>query len=278
MSVSETTESGDALRKLNEQEALSLGIATGCVEQCVSQPLLYWKNAYQQGLSFTMNPKVVYRGTAASVLNFSALTGLQFISAGFFQKIITGGADKEMSFGQEVAAGFLGGAVSGPICAVLELTMIQQQRFGGTIYGTQMRILRDAGPSALMRGVVPATGREALYTAGYLGSVPATQKYLKDYGFNPWISNFLSATGAGLLCALISQPLDTAKTCMQGDIEMKKYGSLTGTLRTLREEYGSVRAMYRGYWWRAVYIIFDFIALDFLAKNLAPVMYPDKCK
>jgi hypothetical protein len=50
------------------------------------QPTLYWKNARAAGLPFTVNPKLIYRGTAASILNECQMMGLQFGSTSYFQR------------------------------------------------------------------------------------------------------------------------------------------------------------------------------------------------
>lgn len=269
----------DPLRKLSEHENLSLGIATGVIEQMLTQPLLYWKNSFIQGLPFTVNPKLLYRGTAASVGNMSFTTGVQFYFGGLYQKMVTGGVGIEMTYSQEIGTAFMGGATSGPICSVMELVMIQQQRFGGSVVATCSRLVKEEGVSCLLRGSLATSGREAFYTAGYLGIVPATQRYLtKEYALDPLAGSFLGASVGGLACAAITQPLDTAKTCMQGDVKGDKYKTVSQTLRTLHQEYGSVRAMYRGYWWRGVYIIIDFLLLDYLKNQIAPVMFPEKCK
>lgn len=269
--------SGDSgsLMRLNEGENLALGMATGVVEQLTSQPLLYWKNSFQMGMPFTMNPLLLYRGIGASVLNFSMLTGIQFQSSGMLQKLVAGDAAK-LSWNQELSCAFLGGAMSGPVCCALELTMIQQQRFGGSIFSTWSRIISTRGPQGMMRGLATSTGREAFYTAGYLGIVPVSQKYCSQTFGNDWIGSVLGSIGGGLFVAALTQPMDTAKTCMQGDIERKKYTTTLATLRSLHIEYGSITAMYRGYWWRAVYVVFDFFALDFISKRLAPLMFPEK--
>jgi hypothetical protein len=168
----------DKLRSLDEHQNLGLGIVTGVVEQAVTQPLLFWKNSLQQGVPFTLSPRMVYRGTAASCTSMATLTGMQFISSGYLQKLVTGDAGARMTWGQEVSCAFLGGAVSGPACCVFELVMIQQQRHGGTMPGTISRIVGTHGLSGLSRGIVGSTGREACFTAGYLGCLPATQKYI----------------------------------------------------------------------------------------------------
>merc|ERR1712147_54841 len=69
-------------------------------------------------------------------------------------------------------SGFAGGFGSGPLCCFLELIMIQQQRFGGTILGTPSKLLAPEGPMAFTRGLVGASLREGIYTAGFLGVSP----------------------------------------------------------------------------------------------------------
>eukprot|EP00928_Gymnodinium_smaydae_P015494 TRINITY_DN1572_c1_g1_i2.p1 TRINITY_DN1572_c1_g1~~TRINITY_DN1572_c1_g1_i2.p1 ORF type:complete len:104 (+),score=7.32 TRINITY_DN1572_c1_g1_i2:111-422(+) len=72
----------DYLSRLNEHENFVLGMTTGVVEQVSSQPILFWKNSYQQGLPFTANPMHLYRGILASCCNMAALTAIQTMSAG----------------------------------------------------------------------------------------------------------------------------------------------------------------------------------------------------
>ena len=50
------------------------------------QPILYWKNAVQQGLKFTIKPNIIYRGTAASCVNLGVLTGLHLKQGARFRK------------------------------------------------------------------------------------------------------------------------------------------------------------------------------------------------
>lgn len=272
------TTSDDKLRNLSDHENLLLGVATGVVEQCAVQPLVFWKNSVQQGMPLTMNPKIVYRGTAASCYSMATLTGIQFISSGFLQKLIAGDIKNRMTWGQEVTCAFLGGAISGPACCMMELTMIQQQRFGGSMLGTLLRITRDHGCNGLMRGLVGSTLREAVFTAGYLGTVPASQKYIRENVtvVSPAVGQSIGTLAAAYLCAAITQPIDTVKTCMQGDLERRKYGSFGGTLRTLLAEYGSMRALYRGYFWRSANIVLDFFLIDSISAVLAPLVFPSK--
>ena len=52
----------------------------------------------------------------------------------------------------QVGAGFAGGALSGVVCAPMELVMIQQQRSGGSLLGTAGRVVREHGAGTLFRG------------------------------------------------------------------------------------------------------------------------------
>jgi solute carrier family 25 carnitine/acylcarnitine transporter 20/29 len=54
-----------------------------------------------------------------------------------------------------MGSAFMGGLASGVPCSMLELTMIQQQRFGGSIAGTPTRLVSDLGMRALTRGMLP---------------------------------------------------------------------------------------------------------------------------
>jgi hypothetical protein len=56
------------MQNLNEVENMGLGGAAAFVEAIALQPTIYWKNAAQQGLAFTLNPKLLYRGIGAALV------------------------------------------------------------------------------------------------------------------------------------------------------------------------------------------------------------------
>jgi hypothetical protein len=51
---------------------------------------VYLKNASQQGLPFTLNPTMLYRGIGASIMNMGILTGIQFPLTAIASKTVTG--------------------------------------------------------------------------------------------------------------------------------------------------------------------------------------------
>mmetsp|Transcript_11433 Transcript_11433/g.23999 ORF Transcript_11433/g.23999 Transcript_11433/m.23999 type:complete len:277 (+) Transcript_11433:90-920(+) len=264
----------NVLQRLSGGENCVLGIAAGAIEVGINQPMLYCKNAVQQGLPFTMDPRVLYRGVTMSAMNMGGLTGLQFYLSGFIQKQITAGSPRSLTAAEEMGAGFLGGAISGLPCCVMELVMIQQQRFGGSIVGTASRLMRSQGAPILMRGFITSSGREGIYTLGYLGLVPVVQRELvQRYNCSPVMGGIAGSICAGCFAGWASHPLDTIKTCMQGDVEGTKYTSITSTARLLYQE-GGIGAFYNGLFWRCGRMISAVFILHNLKIQLAPVMFP----
>ena len=106
---------GSALERLTAMQNLSLGMIAGVGTKMMNYPLLSTKNAVQQGLPVSFNPKVVYRGLPMACLNLGGTTAVQFWFTGFFQKLLPG---------NEIGAAFLGGVFSGIPCSLWELTMM----------------------------------------------------------------------------------------------------------------------------------------------------------
>lgn len=264
-----------SLTNLNEVETTLLGVAAGLIEVSIMQPTIYLKNATQQQLPLTMDPKILYRGYAASASNMAVLTGLQFLFCGMAQKHFTGGKNRELSFMEANASGFFGGAASGPVCCVLELTMIQQQRFAGTFIGTPSRIIGEYGIKGMSRGLLGSSLREGLYTAGFLGMSP----FICDFCTEKEIpgGKVLGPLISAITCGTLSHPVDTFKTCMQGDVEQKKYTNIKGTCQTIHAERG-VRGFFAGWMWRCLLRQCpSFFILNESRLQLAPMMFPDKC-
>ena len=117
----------------------------------------------------------------------------------------------------QVGGAFLGGLASGVPCSIWELIMIQQQRFGGSLLGTPLRIASEYGAQGIFRGVTTTCGRESMFTMAMLGITPVIQHNLVT---GPYQLEKNTALAAGALtgacfAATLTHPLDTIKTCMQ---------------------------------------------------------------
>jgi len=240
--------------------------------------MLYCKNATQQKLPLTLDPRVLYRGIGVSVGNMVLITGAQFPLTGMVSRALTGGVDRSLDKSEKIAAGFAGGAISGLICAPMELIMIQQQRKGTAMLSAAANIVRERGVLTLFRGLETSCGREGLFTAGYLGMGPVFAEQLqRRYDMSASSANFAGAAGAGMIAATLSHPLDTIKTCMQGDIERATYTDFVGTARTLLQQEGIGR-FFNGWAFRTSRMICAIWLIGQCKNVFGPLLFPETLK
>lgn len=256
---------GDSLQRLTALQTTGLGALAGVCSKMVNYPLLVAKNSSQQNIAVPWtNPKLVYRGLPVACANLGGTTAIQFFATGFFQKILAT-KGRAMSDGQKVTAAFLGGLASGVPNSLWELTMIQQQRFGGSVGACYSRLIKQHGASSLFRGMTTTLGREGMFTMAMLGITPAIQENLVTrFGWDANLGLAIGALTGSLLSATATHPLDTIKvsflnnlkhllrsrfvappfclyqTCMQGDIERVKYTTVRASGKNLVAEYGVV--------------------------------------
>jgi hypothetical protein len=264
----------DKSLQLSKFENGVVGVLSGSIEVCLLQPMLYCKNTSQQKLPIVFNPRIIYRGLAASVGNMALLTGLQFPLAAGAMALFTGGKERSLSSAELVGASFIGGWFSGLACGPIEVVMIQQMRFGGTLFATPSRVMKTYGAASIVRGTSLACGREAFFTAGYMGLAPSISRELQQrFGMSESHGSIFGPIGAGLIASTLSHPLDTAKTCMQGDLGRETYGGVVATLRTLYNQ-GGMGRIFLGWGWRTGRMMGSFFVLAECKKHLSHLLYP----
>lgn len=263
--------------RLTPLENASVGTVGGVLEVLALQPFNYAKNARQQGIPLTVNPRKLYRGVLPNMMNMGSCTMWQFVVCGAVARAMSGGADRKATPIEGVVSGLAAGVSSALLGGPLELLMIQQQVKGGALPG-HLRNL--AGPS-LARGIVPAAAREGIWAFSFLSLPPI----IRDQLTTRWPGAFSSADrartgaaliGAGLSC-LASQPFDTVKTNMQGDVERRRFTSMLQTFRALHAS-GGLSSFYRGVEWRYGRMVIAIWILDKVRVDLGRIMYPaSKC-
>lgn len=259
---------------LTESQNATVGALSGVIEVAVLQPFNYAKNSLQQGLPLSMKPSVLYRGVVPNMVNMGSCTMLQFsFGGGLKRHLASSNTDGKLTKGQEMGAGLLAGGVSALVGSPLELMMIQQQRKGGSLFATAGALV---GPN-ITRGVTMAATREAIWTVGYMSIPPIVRRILREKYPDTFTSDTAARVPASLLGALfacyLSQPIDTIKTCLQGDIERKKFTTASATARSLYAESG-ITAFYRGSTFRYGRMVIAVFMLDSLNAMLGPMLFP----
>jgi hypothetical protein len=256
-------------------DQLSLTVASLGTD--LEHKLQYWKNAVQQGLPFTMDPRVLYRGYGANTLNNGVCVMSQFGLNGMIKNAITGGTSRPLSDLETIGAGVGAGALSSVLCSPLELAMIQQQVKGTGFFSTCSTLVKG-GPLQVARGTFGMMGREGLYCGGYMGLMPVVRRTIRE-GYPDSLgktedSARLAATCiAGPICAFFSHPPDTLKTCLQGDIERKKFSGYTDSAKTLIKERG-ISSLWAGMPWRLFRQCCAIFLFDKINTELSPILFP----
>jgi hypothetical protein len=251
-------------KDLKETQNVVIGVIAAVIEGVILQPTIYWKTAKAQGLPFTVNPRIIYRGTGASIYNECQMMGLQFGITGYFQRsfaltssLSPSTSDRKLRTDNFFAA-VLGGGFTAFFASPVELIMIQQQLNGGSFFITPYRIARFHGlfGGGMMRGLTANILRDSIYVSGMLGLTPIIQEYfMKTYhDMSLAQASFYASMIGGTISAIPSHPFDMIKTCMQGDLDKKVYNGFIHTCRTLWKQ-GGIRRFYHGTLWRTINVL-----------------------
>lgn len=259
--------------ELTEFQNAIMGLVCGGFEVTSLQWTNYLKNASQQSLPFTMDPRVLYRGYLPNLVNMAGCTMWQFAVCGLIKNMLVGGKDRSLTSTESILSGLGGGVSSAIIGGPLELAMIQQQRKGGSLMSHASTLL---SPNAA-RGITMTAAREGIWTVGYLSLPGVLRKELMsrrpDIFSTDDMARAPAALISGLVCCLLSHPFDTVKTCMQGDIERKTFGNVTQTFGEIYRTSG-IRGFYRGTAWRYGRQATAIFLIDKLRMELSPVVFP----
>lgn len=257
--------------ELSGTENTIVGVVASTIVGLTLQPTVYFKNAKQQNLPLTLDPRKMYRGIGPSLANEVGQMGLQFAAAGTMKKIFPATSSGEFA----AAAG--AGALVALFAAPCELLMIQQQRHNLSLLATPVQVVRDYGMRTFLgRGLGLCMLRDAISVGGMLGATPVCHRFLLDAWSTPSTDASEGATAhdakaatttgreatavmlasmlGGTFGACLSQPFDVAKTCMQGDLGRATYGGALETMRALVRD-GGVGRLFSGVEWRTVNII-----------------------
>ncbi|KXZ48758.1 hypothetical protein GPECTOR_25g342 [Gonium pectorale] len=207
------------------------------------QPLVGIKNALQEGRPIPKNPAHLYRGLLMNVVSMAPITASQFGTNRLMQTVVLKKSEGDLTGLERFGSAAVAGAVSAFIASPSELIIIQQQKSGRSLGAETSHFFKTHGATSVVRGLIPAIGREMLYAAGYLGLFPIIKKRLdEEMPDSPGLSLITAGITGGVFAAACSHPFDTAKTRMQAFMYSKpEYRNLRSTFATIYAEGGLPR-------------------------------------
>jgi len=131
----------------------------------------------------------------------------------------------------------------------VDLLTIQQQKLETNTVGAGRAIWQQYGLQGLYRGFFACAVREAVYTAGYLGVAPVVSGHLAaevpGLSERPFLAKVMGACLAGSAAAILTHPVDTAKTCIQSDMAGHKWPNARQAMAKLLQE-GGIPSLFKG--------------------------------
>merc|ERR1711937_714921 len=119
--------------------------------------------------------------------------------------------------------------------------------------------------------------RESLFTGAMLGMCPIMQHELQERaGLNKDVALAAGALSASFAGATLSHPVDTVKTCMQGDVGRKKFGNCFHSGSIVIRESGVAAGLFRGLVWRIGLISTTFFFVNRFKEDFAMFLFSDK--
>ena len=82
------------------------------------------------------------------------------------------------------------------------------------------------------------------------------------------------ALGGGVIVASLSHPMDTIKTCMQGDLPRAKYAGVLATGRAIAAEHGVATGLFKGLAFRIALISTTFFLVNTFKQQTVPLLFP----
>lgn len=283
MSSSKETTTSAPRVPLSPVENLVVGAVGGSLETAMQMPILTYKFCLQEGRALPTNIPGWYRGVGVQTGTVAPITAIQFCVNGMLQKVLRavrpgtgvsqgeGDSVRPLTDGEMLATAAGAGVVSALVYSPVDLLTIQQQKLDKSLLDTLRFIYQHHGGwKGLYRGLSVCAIREAVYTAGYLGLANVlSARFVQDPHFaeQPFLASVLGACLAGTTAAVLTHPLDTAKTCMQSDLSGKIWPTARAAMPKLVAQ-GGIPSLFKGFVPRTVSLCWAFFACMSL-QNLA---------
>lgn len=201
------------------------GSIAGIAEVVCDHPLWTMKTRMQTpGMSFTINPRILYSGFWGNAASMAPITAAQMGSYRVFSTLFNGVSQTSSSLSNALSA-FAAGFVAATIACPAEMVMTEQVVAKSTQVNAKLsfmsatqNILSRGGVKHLYAGFVMTGMRDGIFAVGYI-TAPSLikqmlQPYVKDDSKGDKV-NLLSKVVSGVGAAIASQAFDTVKTVQQ---------------------------------------------------------------
>jgi len=233
---------------LSPFENVVVGAVGGALETCLQMPILTFKFCKQEGRPLPASIGGWYRGVGVQAGTVAPITATQMMVNGVLGRLVLRGEVRNLNDAEAIGCAAAAGAISALIYSPVDLCTIQQQKLNLNPVQTFSHIAKGHGVQGIFRGFMSCAVREAIYTAGYLGLAPVISAQLTKqpvFEGKEFLAGFSGACIAGTAAALLTHPVDTAKTCMQSDMSGETWASARAAMPKLMEQ-GGIGAFYRG--------------------------------
>lgn len=191
---------------------LFIGFAVGTTDAYINHPLWVLKTRQQLRQPFTLNPLVLYRGVFTHAMSSVPMDMLQVsISRIAMERFF---ADDMSYTKKRLISGCIGGTAAAFISTPVELCMTRQQQ--------------QLDPIATLKktpfkGWVATAARDSLFCLGFFSAVPLLTTFFEKQGSPPPLATISAGLAAGVMTAVVSHPIDTIKTAVQGSLKHLSY-------------------------------------------------------
>jgi len=250
---SNETHQHNAQPALTEFESLLVGAIGGTLETSIQMPLITWKICVQEGRSYPKHIREWYRGVFINASSLSPITAVQCYANTIFQNLIRfNDRHRALNDSEQMVCSAAAGSVSALIYCPVDLLVIQQQKMKASLSHALNQIRKQYGTLRVYRGFFATIGRESIYTMGYLGIAPTVNQHLSKSTFqnsyfkhHPVTCYLVASMCGGTIAALVTHPIDTAKTCVQSDLVKDKYPTALYTIKHLYKK-GGISVLFKG--------------------------------
>jgi hypothetical protein len=185
-----------------------IGLGSSIAAVPIIQPLMYFKNQRQLGVTFAQlinsNPFYWYRGTLGFTTSFGPKIALQTMTKWELNKHFN-------SLFSSVAAGIISAVVVSPS----EIILINQQSHGKRYRQTVADIYKIGSFSIFVRGMLATMMREGISAGVIFEYVPEMKKRLIEMNYSSITASLIAGISGGIFATIITHPSDSFKTQVQ---------------------------------------------------------------